>query len=256
VRKGWRINQAVTSNHIPIFPSSFLFNNTGQNDNRNFLKLVYRVPVEVGVMMTLRFAFFTLLFDALVTAEPIDRALSWGPYRPNLYFGIRPREPNGPIFGLMWGSIEDGKLNSQNLRHTCEQSDELANYGWTTYDPRNGGVETISDTKNALNLTLAFVKFPDRLKDWSVRVSGLPLGTAWKWNTTVIFYLGVEQGNNGTTPEISCTPSSNGMVNCQGDEFHTSMPPPNSKGTQSTSLRSLRVAKDNLWQAKCKKNRI
>lgn len=35
-----------------------------------------------------------------------NQSLLWGPYRPNLYFGIRPRIPQSLMTGLMWGKIE------------------------------------------------------------------------------------------------------------------------------------------------------
>ena len=35
-----------------------------------------------------------------------NQSLLWGPYRPNLYFGVRPRIPNALMTGLMWGKIE------------------------------------------------------------------------------------------------------------------------------------------------------
>lgn len=31
-----------------------------------------------------------------------DESLLWGPYKPNLYFGVRPRLPAGLWTGLMW----------------------------------------------------------------------------------------------------------------------------------------------------------
>ena len=31
----------------------------------------------------------------------------WGPYRPNLYFGLRPRKPDALLIGLMWYSADD-----------------------------------------------------------------------------------------------------------------------------------------------------
>ena len=51
-----------------------------------------------------------LLLLALATAvvsEPVgetDKSLLWGPYRPNLYFGIRPRLPQSLMTGLVWFS--------------------------------------------------------------------------------------------------------------------------------------------------------
>ena len=35
-----------------------------------------------------------------------NESLLWGPYRPNLYFGVRPRIPQSLMAGLMWGKIE------------------------------------------------------------------------------------------------------------------------------------------------------
>lgn len=35
-----------------------------------------------------------------------NQSLLWGPYKPNLYFGVRPRLPQGLWAGLMWGRAE------------------------------------------------------------------------------------------------------------------------------------------------------
>ena len=36
-----------------------------------------------------------------------NSSLVWGPYRPNLYFGARPRIPKSVLMGLMWSRVED-----------------------------------------------------------------------------------------------------------------------------------------------------
>src|ERR1700742_556619 len=36
-----------------------------------------------------------------------NESLLWGPYRPNVYFGVRPRIPDGPLMGLMWARVDD-----------------------------------------------------------------------------------------------------------------------------------------------------
>lgn len=36
-----------------------------------------------------------------------NESLLWGPYKPNLYFGVRPRLPNSLSAGLMWSKVED-----------------------------------------------------------------------------------------------------------------------------------------------------
>lgn len=35
-----------------------------------------------------------------------NQSLLWGPYRPNLYFGVRPRIPKSLMTGLMWDKVE------------------------------------------------------------------------------------------------------------------------------------------------------
>jgi len=36
-----------------------------------------------------------------------DQSLLWGTYRPNLYFGLRPRLPQSLMSGLMWWGTQD-----------------------------------------------------------------------------------------------------------------------------------------------------
>lgn len=62
---------------------------------------------------------FLLLFTLATSAvsKPLDesdQSLLWGPYRPNLYFGIRPRLPQSLMTGLMWFST----LNYQSVQST------------------------------------------------------------------------------------------------------------------------------------------
>ena len=39
-------------------------------------------------------------------ARNANQSLLWGPYRPNLYFGVRPRIPKSLMGGLMWSKVE------------------------------------------------------------------------------------------------------------------------------------------------------
>lgn len=47
--------------------------------------------------------------DAEITEieKASNASLLWGPYRPNLYFGVRPRLPNSLMTGLLWAKVED-----------------------------------------------------------------------------------------------------------------------------------------------------
>jgi len=44
-----------------------------------------------------------------------NQSLLWGPYRPNLYFGVRPRIPKSLSASLMWGKV-DSYTEVQNSR--------------------------------------------------------------------------------------------------------------------------------------------
>ncbi|KAG6879960.1 hypothetical protein C0992_008894 [Termitomyces sp. T32_za158] len=142
-----------------------------------------------------------------------DKILLWGPYRPNLYFGLRPRIPNSLMTGLMWFGT----------RHACEQGDELDSYTWTEYDPRQGGVQVIHDSSNNVKITTEFLKVPggDHGGSWAARVKGEPMKHNIPCRISTIFYFGLEglgglemetdedengiQGEfklSGTTPEL------------------------------------------------------
>ena len=46
-------------------------------------------------------------FEPLVSAA--NFSLLWGPYRPNLYFGVKARIPESPMLGILWTNVD--KLN-------------------------------------------------------------------------------------------------------------------------------------------------
>lgn len=51
--------------------------------------------------------------------DPAPSVWTWGPYRPNLYFGIRPQVPGTLLMGLMWanGDNKTALLNSTRPAH-------------------------------------------------------------------------------------------------------------------------------------------
>ena len=122
------------------------------------------------------------------------QSLLWGPYRPNLYFGLRPRLPQSLMTGLMWfgthefssiGRKFSSKLpeitwvitSSKETRHACDQGDGLDSYTWTEYDPRDGGVQVLKDSKNNVKITTEFLKVPGGKNggSWAARVKGQPM---------------------------------------------------------------------------------
>ncbi|KAK7043703.1 Processing alpha glucosidase I [Paramarasmius palmivorus] len=119
--------------------------------------------------------------------------LFWGPYRPNLYFGLRPRIPQSLMTGLMWFGTHDYASISRT-RHTCEQGDELQSYTWTQFDPREGGVQVIKDATNNVEITTEFLKQPggDHGGSWAARIKGKPLNPALPSRISTVFYFGLE----------------------------------------------------------------
>lgn len=106
----------------------------------------------------------------LLTVVSADDSLLWGPYRPGLYFGMRPRLPESLVSGLMW--YETSSFNGLGaLRHECKNTDDVSRFGWTAYDPRVGGQQVIYDHENRVNLTTELVKSEDGAA-WEVRIRG------------------------------------------------------------------------------------
>jgi mannosyl-oligosaccharide glucosidase len=44
---------------------------------------------------------------ATETAKANNDSLLWGPYKSNLYFGVRPRIANSLSAGLMWAKVDN-----------------------------------------------------------------------------------------------------------------------------------------------------
>ncbi|KAK3672843.1 Processing alpha glucosidase I [Recurvomyces mirabilis] len=112
--------------------------------------------------------------DSTVFSKESNDTLLWGAYRPNVYFGVRPRLPKSLTTGLLWSRVEDFQSVQQNVRYTCEQHEGMAGYGWDAYDPRTGGVQTIHDRGNGIDIETSFVKFDGGGGGWSARIKGTP----------------------------------------------------------------------------------
>ena len=154
-----------------------------------------------GVLLAL--SAFLVAAQESVFSKASNDSLLWGPYRPNLYFGLRPTLPKSLTTGLLWARAEDFVDVQRNIRFTCEQNEDIAGYGWDAYDPRTGGVQTMHDKGNGIDLTTYFVKFDEGRKGWGARIKGVARedaepslgsqsGVAESIKTSVWFTLGVE----------------------------------------------------------------
>jgi mannosyl-oligosaccharide glucosidase len=161
------------------------------------LQPVWRVAAQPILLTLLLCATFTHAATQQILESSISTngSLLWGPYRPNLYFGVRPRLPNSLLSGLLWAKVDSFATAQTNFRHTCEQHEGMAGYGWEEYDIRNGGRQVIHDAGNNLDLTIEFVKVPGGSHGggWAARISGTPREDAPEHLiTTMVFYAGME----------------------------------------------------------------
>ncbi|KAJ1949901.1 Processing alpha glucosidase I, partial [Linderina macrospora] len=133
--------------------------------------------------------------DFGTTQGELDSSLLWGTYRPNLYFGTRPRIPNSLLTGLMWFGMDD-PTSWQRIRHSCELGDNLAEYGYSRHNGRDFGEQTMRDNDQAVEIRSQFIKVPGEYGgSWAARISGKTLGNG-KEGAALMYYFGLE--GNGT----------------------------------------------------------
>ncbi|GAM83731.1 hypothetical protein ANO11243_017210 [Dothideomycetidae sp. 11243] len=209
-----------------------------------------------------------------VYSKASNDSLLWGAYRPNVYFGIRPRLPKSLMTGLMWARVDDFASVQSNFRHTCEQHEGMAGYGWDIYDPRKGGSQTIHDEGNGIDITTHFVKFPERGSNggsWGARIIGTPReGAPQDLRTTVVFYAGLEgfgalevdnigddEEEHGFTKDVKLSGETNdlGTFSLTVTEGKGEHPESTHRGASEdqldrTRVRSMQVPEAGLWQAK------
>ncbi|KAL3427010.1 mannosyl oligosaccharide glucosidase [Phlyctema vagabunda] len=212
--------------------------------------------------------------DSSILLSEIGRAsnqsLLWGPYRPNVYFGVRPRLPKSFVGGLMWAKVDDFQNVQQNFRHTCEQHEGMEGYGWDEYDARTGGQQTIYDKGNFIDIKTFFVKVPGGTNggSWAVRVRGIPRKDAPEnLKTSVVFYAGLEgfgslevEGDDmplGYEDEVHLKGESEGLgeyrltiTKGRGAHPAASHPSYADKPLDRTIVHSVDVPPEALWQTK------
>lgn len=164
--------------------------------------MVLGVSRRVASIACVFLFFLTTQASAELSVADLERAsnqsLLWGPYRPNLYFGVRPRVPESIMMGLLWSKVEDYTSVQDNFRYTCEQNEGMTGYGWEKYDPRHGGIQTIHDAGNEMDITTSFFKDTSEKAgaeggNWGVRIKGTPRpGASENLKSTVLFNVYLE----------------------------------------------------------------
>ncbi|KAK3817760.1 MAG: glycoside hydrolase [Benniella sp.] len=130
---------------------------------------------------------------SLAAAAAQNQSLYWGIYRPNLYFGTRPRLPDTVMTGLMWFGTEDF-TGLDNIRHGCEERDKFEKYGWLKADGRTFGIQQLKDTNNNVEFTTEFIKVPGGSHggSWGARISGKPLREGEPMSIAAQYYIGID----------------------------------------------------------------
>ncbi|KAH8821404.1 glycoside hydrolase family 63 protein [Xylogone sp. PMI_703] len=198
-----------------------------------------------------------------------NQSLVWGPYRPNLYFGVRPRIPKSLMGALMWAKVDNYQDVQNNFRHTCEQHDGMNGYGWEEFDARKGGVQTIYDPNNFIDIKTFFVKVPGGSHggSWAVRVRGNARKDAPEnLKTTVVFHATLEGLGSlevdeveplGYVDDVTLNGESEGLGKytltvTKGRGFHPGPGHPSydEKPLDRTIVNSFTVPEEYLWQSK------
>ncbi|KAH7401557.1 glycoside hydrolase [Pyrenochaeta sp. MPI-SDFR-AT-0127] len=194
-----------------------------------------------------------------------NASLLWGPYRPNLYMGIRPRvSENSLMAGLMWGKLEDVE---KKLRHNVDMSEGMARYGWTAYDAREGGRQIIEDVGNKINITTDFIKSHEGQSagNWGLRIKGIPRNDApTDLKTTIVFYVGMEAMESCSNCKLEAREQlgAGEDTSVHAVNFDVLHPQLGAAGihipasitvdgrNEGTVVKTLNISEDKLWQAK------
>jgi mannosyl-oligosaccharide glucosidase len=164
-------------------------------------------------------------------------------------------------------------MGETELRHQVDISAGMARYGWTAYDTREGGTQTIEDVQNKIDITTEFIKKSGGASagNWALRIRGTPRKDAPSdLTTTVVFYVGMESMD--TCPK--CKLESSEQLGAEEDtSIHAvnlwiehpklgtaGIHIPASMGQNGRHepmvVKSLNASEDRLWQARCKLNSI
>ncbi len=175
----------------------------------------------------------------------LNASLLWGTYRPQNYFGFRPRLPQSVFLGLAWADVTGydtvlgnnpetaeryGRTNG--LRHQCDDRDGVL-YKWTRHDGRAFGEQYVRDLKANVEFRTSFVKFlPDGTEEevsssgnstqtdargqeivpggsWAIRVSGKAIDPNRPALLSFFTYFGTE--SDETTLQLESEEDEDGI---------------------------------------------
>ena len=88
------------------------------------------------------------------------------------------------------------------FRYTCEQGEDIHGYGWDEYDARTGGIQSIHDDGNGIDITTSFVKVPGGGQggNWGARIKGQVQEGKPKDFKYMLFYFIAHEGTGLVEP--------------------------------------------------------
>lgn len=157
------------------------------------------------------------------------------------------------------------------FRYTCEQGQDIHGYGWDEFDARTGGVQTIHDEGNGLDVTISFIKVPGGSHggSWGARIKATVRDDAPPDSKYLVHYYvaqeelgdliaqGDDNGGIGFEGDVTFKGSSHSLgdynvVITKGTGNHPTSDHEISatRRGDTTVVRSVSLAAGDLWQAK------
>lgn len=130
--------------------------------------------------------------EALI--DDIYNETTWGTLRPQLYFGLRTKHPESPLFGLLWyRQPQERMIYDLPIRHWCEHGDNVK-FTWIAHDAKNFGRQEITDLD--LHTRIDWLNIGRR--SWSVRLGG---NIANNSSYALVFYMAVQGDSSRLLPQ-------------------------------------------------------
>lgn len=167
---------------------------------------------------------------------------------------------------MIWAVLTD----ALELRHNVNISAGMARYGWTAYDTREGGTQTIEDVQNKIDITTEFIKKSEgpSAGNWGLRIRGTPRKDApADLTTSVVFYVGMESMDTCTKCKLVSSeqigPEEDASIHAANfwiehpqlgtAGMHIPASVHENKRHEMMVVKSMNVSDDQLWQARCKR---
>ncbi|CAK5089431.1 unnamed protein product [Meloidogyne enterolobii] len=168
----------------------------------------------------------------------------WSSYRPQLYFGLKNRRPDSPLFGVMWYRQKLAtKPEDIVLRNWAKHEDDVV-FMWNQHDGRSFGSQKLIDGE--YNIRTDFLNF--KSSSWMARFYLTNNSTTKEWPQQLAFilYFAV-QDPISTLQMTSIHPTKSGEINllkgkCDAvnGEFYLKVKPISGSGSKisATAIKS------------------